>query len=36
LRLDRPQQLIEDTALLARLEGLEAHARAAEARSGRR
>lgn len=29
LRLDDPTQLIGDTALLARLEGLEAHARAA-------
>lgn len=32
LRLDQPQALIDDTALLARLEGLEAHARAAEHR----
>ncbi len=32
LRLDRPTDLVADTALLARLEGLEAHARAAEAR----
>ena len=32
LRLDQPQALIEDTVLLARLEGLEAHARAAEQR----
>ena len=34
LRLDQPQNLVEDTANLARLEGLEAHARAATARSG--
>lgn len=33
LRLDDPHPLISDTALLARLEGLEAHARAAIARS---
>lgn len=32
LRLDDPSDLIEDTALLARLEGLEAHARSATAR----
>lgn len=32
LRIDDPSPLIADTALLARLEGLEAHARAAEAR----
>ena len=32
LSIDRPDDLIEDTARLARLEGLEAHARAAEAR----
>jgi len=32
LRLDNPEDLIPDTALLARLEGLEAHARSAEAR----
>ena len=31
-RLDDPTGLIEDTALLARLEGLEAHARAAQRR----
>jgi histidinol dehydrogenase len=35
LRLDRPEELVADTALLARLEGLEAHARAAEARLNR-
>lgn len=34
MRLDTPQELVEDTAKLARLEGLEAHARAATARSG--
>ncbi len=33
LRVDPPTTLIEDTARLARLEGLEGHARAAEARS---
>lgn len=33
LAVDDPQPLIEDTAKLARLEGLEAHARAALARS---
>ena len=33
LTVDRPDDLIEDTAHLARLEGLEAHARAALARS---
>lgn len=33
LSIDRPDLLIEDTARLARLEGLEAHARAALARS---
>src|SRR5690554_2836415 len=33
-RLDDPRALVDDTALLARLEGLEAHARAAEVRSG--
>lgn len=33
MRLDDPQVLVDDTALLARLEGLEAHARAAEIRS---
>ncbi|MFV2038828.1 MAG: histidinol dehydrogenase [Acidimicrobiales bacterium] len=32
-RLDDPAEIIADTALLARLEGLEAHARAAELRS---
>ena len=32
-RLDDPGPLVEDTALLARLEGLEAHARAAERRT---
>jgi phosphoribosyl-ATP pyrophosphohydrolase/phosphoribosyl-AMP cyclohydrolase/histidinol dehydrogenase len=32
ISLDRPDDLVDDTALLARLEGLEAHARAAEAR----
>lgn len=32
-RLDDPNDLVEDTALLARLEGLEAHARAAERRA---
>lgn len=32
LRLDDPSPLVEDTALLARLEGLEGHARAALAR----
>lgn len=32
-RLDDPSRLIEDTVLLARMEGLEAHARAAEKRS---
>jgi phosphoribosyl-ATP pyrophosphohydrolase/phosphoribosyl-AMP cyclohydrolase/histidinol dehydrogenase len=32
-RLDDPGDLVEDTALLARLEGLEAHARAAERRT---
>ncbi|HLV91098.1 MAG TPA: histidinol dehydrogenase [Acidimicrobiia bacterium] len=34
MRLDDPRALVDDTALLARLEGLEAHARAAEVRSG--
>ncbi|MFO7298629.1 MAG: histidinol dehydrogenase [Actinomycetes bacterium] len=33
MRLDEPETLVADTALLARLEGLEAHARAAEIRS---
>ncbi len=33
-RLDDPAALVEDTVLLARLEGLEAHARAAERRAG--
>jgi phosphoribosyl-ATP pyrophosphohydrolase/phosphoribosyl-AMP cyclohydrolase/histidinol dehydrogenase len=33
LAIDQPEALIEDTARLARLEGLEAHARAALARS---
>lgn len=33
LRLDDPTDLVADTAMLARLEGLEAHARAAEARN---
>lgn len=33
LAIDRPGELMEDTARLARLEGLEAHARAALARS---
>jgi histidinol dehydrogenase len=33
LAVDDPDQLVEDTARLARLEGLEAHARAALARS---
>lgn len=33
LSLERPDPLVEDTARLARLEGLEAHARAALARS---
>jgi histidinol dehydrogenase len=33
LAIDRPDELVEDTARLARLEGLEAHARAALARS---
>lgn len=33
LAIDRPGDLVEDTARLARLEGLEAHARAALARS---
>jgi phosphoribosyl-ATP pyrophosphohydrolase/phosphoribosyl-AMP cyclohydrolase/histidinol dehydrogenase len=32
ISLDRPDDLVDETALLARLEGLEAHARAAEAR----
>jgi phosphoribosyl-ATP pyrophosphohydrolase/phosphoribosyl-AMP cyclohydrolase/histidinol dehydrogenase len=32
--LDDPDPLIEDTVLLARLEGLEAHARAAQLRAG--
>jgi phosphoribosyl-ATP pyrophosphohydrolase/phosphoribosyl-AMP cyclohydrolase/histidinol dehydrogenase len=32
--LDEPAALVADTALLARLEGLEAHARAAERRAG--
>jgi hypothetical protein len=32
--LDDPAALVADTALLARLEGLEAHARAAERRAG--
>lgn len=32
-RLDDPSELVEDTVLLARLEGLEAHARAARRRS---
>jgi histidinol dehydrogenase len=31
-QLDDPSALIEDTVLLARLEGLEAHARAAQIR----
>jgi phosphoribosyl-ATP pyrophosphohydrolase/phosphoribosyl-AMP cyclohydrolase/histidinol dehydrogenase len=31
-RLDDPSDLVEDTVLLARLEGLEAHARAAQIR----
>jgi histidinol dehydrogenase len=31
-RLDDPSELVEDTVLLARLEGLEAHARAAQIR----
>jgi histidinol dehydrogenase len=31
-RLDDPTPLVEDTVLLARLEGLEAHARAAQIR----
>lgn len=34
LRLERPDLLVEDTTLIARLEGLEAHARAAMARGG--
>src|SRR5690606_12809524 len=34
MRLDDPRALVDDTALLARLERLEAHARAAEVRSG--
>lgn len=33
LAVDHPEDLIEDTARLARLEGLEAHARAALGRS---
>ena len=33
LSMDRPHELVEDTARLARLEGLEAHARAALSRS---
>ena len=33
--LDDPGPLVEDTVLLARLEGLEAHARAARLRAGR-
>lgn len=33
LAIERPEDLVEDTARLARLEGLEAHARAALARS---
>ncbi len=33
LAIDRPDELVEDTARLARLEGLEAHARAALVRS---
>ena len=33
MRLDEPELLVADTAFLARLEGLEAHARAAEIRS---
>lgn len=33
LAIDDPEELIEDTSRLARLEGLEAHARAARARS---
>lgn len=32
MELDQPEALIDDTARLARMEGLEAHARAAEAR----
>jgi histidinol dehydrogenase len=32
-RLDDPGALVDDTALLARLEGLEAHARAAQRRA---
>jgi phosphoribosyl-ATP pyrophosphohydrolase/phosphoribosyl-AMP cyclohydrolase/histidinol dehydrogenase len=32
-RLDDPEMLIDDTVHLARLEGLEAHARAAQLRS---
>lgn len=34
LRVDDPSRLVGDTAALARLEGLEAHARSAEKRSG--
>jgi histidinol dehydrogenase len=34
-RLDDPAELVEDTVLLARLEGLEAHARAAQIRGER-
>jgi phosphoribosyl-ATP pyrophosphohydrolase/phosphoribosyl-AMP cyclohydrolase/histidinol dehydrogenase len=34
LRLETPEELVEDTVLLARLEGLEAHARAAIGRRG--
>jgi histidinol dehydrogenase len=33
LKMDEPNKLIEDTAAFARIEGLEGHARAAEARS---
>jgi phosphoribosyl-ATP pyrophosphohydrolase/phosphoribosyl-AMP cyclohydrolase/histidinol dehydrogenase len=32
-RLDDPSELVDDTVLLARLEGLEAHARAARRRA---
>ncbi len=36
LAIDRPGDLIDDTARLARLEGLEAHARAALKRTRER
>ena len=35
VEMDEPRMLVSDAAALARMEGLEAHARAAELRSGR-